>query len=408
MSDSQYEVAGAEGVAEKQCEELLCASGKLERNVELQAQHAYPVKIVGEPEIEEGDWRAALLINSPSHILMIDMDCVVLHINYVKAEVGEEKVIGKDLRSWVCPESLDMFDEAVEKAKMGEGVVRFMVKCFSGTWWWFCIGGIRDYEGQEVMYISAVDVTQQKVQNDQVGSDFYKLTRISRLAVAGQMTAAISHEINQPLSAIANYVDTSIRELKAKYHVEEEDLEHLRQSLELVMNIGGITKSIRNLVKRKHCNVHASVINDAVRKAAKVMNTVAFPKHVNLMLRLDWRLHRVGADAIMVQQIVTNLLGNAIEAIESNESTIREVTVWTQLDKQRGIAVVGVEDSGGGIGEGTKDKLFKAFKTSKAEGLGIGLWVCRNLLQQCGGEIELTKTGPGGSVFQCYFPLERG
>ncbi|QQE13189.1 PAS domain-containing protein [Planctomycetota bacterium] len=362
----------------------------------------YPITRVDGLNTSEQDWRLHLLANSPAHLFLIDIEQTIIHINFIKIAFEPEQVIGSKLRDWICEESLPQYDWAYQRASESNDVIRVMVRCKDECWWWFSLGPCSTLNNQSVLSVLAIDITEQKLENDASTRDRFHMATLNKLMLAGQMSAAVSHEINQPLSAIANYLDSTIRTLRNKYDIEEQDLSPLTHSLELVVKTGEITKSTRSLMRKMNVKPEVGELNKAVKRATRMLKELAFAKDVNVRLFLCETNPLVHGSNIIIEQIVCNLLTNAIDAIDHGQCSVRDIDIRSSVQDDGSIHLT-IADTGTGINPDIASVLFKAFHTSKPEGLGMGLWICRNLIRQSGGDISLVKSDEQGTTFECLF-----
>ena len=230
-----------------------------------------------------------------------------------------------------------------------------------------------------------------------------ELARVARLTTMGEMASSIAHEINQPLASVVNNANAARRWLDR----DPPNIEEVQAALRRIVNDGergsGIIGSIRSLVKkgdRSRAQVDLNeLINDAMRLAE-----AQFRRHgVSIRSELANDLPRVMADRVQLQQVMLNLLMNAAEAMLSIDDRERLVRVRSEKHNGGG-ALIAVEDSGPGVEPEDAKRIFDAFFTTKAEGMGMGLSICRSIVESHGGRITVAKAVPQGTVFQVTLP----
>ena len=231
-----------------------------------------------------------------------------------------------------------------------------------------------------------------------------ELLHVARLRSMGQMAAALAHELNQPLTATANYVAAAQRLLDAG----EPNLEQIRKALSLAaaqtMRSGEIIRRLRSFASRGEPARRPEPLGVLVEEAC-ALALVGIGRHeVNVHFALAADLPPVMADRVQVQQVLLNLIRNAVEAMRQSER--RELTLSTT--KWDVMAAVSVADTGSGIPPSIEAQLFQPFVTTKTEGMGIGLSVCRSIVEAHGGRLWAEPNPDGGSIFRFTLPVAEG
>ena len=233
-----------------------------------------------------------------------------------------------------------------------------------------------------------------------------ELARASRLTMMGQMAASIAHEINQPLAGVVNNANAGLRWLTNR----PPNIDEVGAALRRIVNDGergsGIIESIRAMLKkddRKRVNLD---LNELIRDVMRLTQGQFQKQGVSIRSELAENLSTVSADRVQLQQVILNLLMNAAEATASNSN--RERLVCVRSEKHDGDWVrISVEDSGTGIKPEDEKRIFEAFFTTKADGMGMGLSICRSIVQSHGGRITAARAMLRGSVFQVILPGSR-
>ncbi len=232
-----------------------------------------------------------------------------------------------------------------------------------------------------------------------------ELVHVSRLNAMGQMTAAIAHELNQPLAAIANYVGAAKISLDAN-EVDSSAILRLKGLIGKVQNqtlrAGSIIKNLKDVVeKRESCRLEVN-IEDVVRDSLAMVLYDATDSHITLNFYLDSAIAKVLIDKVQIQQILINLIRNSVEAM--HDSKERTLTLTTVLG-ETGFANVLVRDTGPGLSREVLERLFQPFNTTKASGMGLGLMVCQTLAEANGGRIWHLEDQAKGTCFCLSLPL---
>lgn len=229
-----------------------------------------------------------------------------------------------------------------------------------------------------------------------------ELLHVARLRSMGQMAAALAHELNQPLTATANYIAAALRLLDGP----TPDSDHLRKALRLAsdqtLRSGEIIRRLRSYVARSDTARRPEPLDVLVQEAVALALVGLGDRGVSIRFALDTDLPLVIADRVQVQQVLLNLIRNAVEAMES--SAVRELTLGTAVWDC--MAAVSVADTGSGIPPSIEAQLFQPFVTTKSEGMGIGLSVCRAIVEAHGGRLWCEPNSGGGTVFRFTLPIQ--
>jgi signal transduction histidine kinase len=230
-----------------------------------------------------------------------------------------------------------------------------------------------------------------------------ELAHVARLTTLGELTASIAHEINQPLGAMVNSANACVRWLAAQ------NLERARQSAMRIVadgqRAGGIITRIRALAKNAPSRKDWLDINDTIRDVLVLAHSEVHRHRVVVETHLAEPVPLVLADRIQLQQVLLNLVINAIEAMSGVDDGPRQLVVQSDPDTAPGVLVT-VRDSGPGLDPQRLDRLFDAFYTTKPHGLGLGLAISRRIIEAHGGRLWASANVPHGAVFQ--FTVPRG
>jgi C4-dicarboxylate-specific signal transduction histidine kinase len=243
------------------------------------------------------------------------------------------------------------------------------------------------------------DVTEQKNAEEQARRHQTELARVARLSTMGEMATGIAHELNQPLSAIANFARGCIRRLHSDGMNPGELIEPLEEVCEQAERAGEILRHVRDFVRKSELQMKPLDINQIVRTVVKFTEHEARHQGAIVRLDLDSGLPRVQADAIMIEQVICNLVRNAVEAMAEAQSSWRQVTILTRLSGG-GDVEIEVGDTGPGIDGAVIDQVFDQFFTTKPEGVGMGLSISRSIVESHGGRIRAESGRKGGATFR--------
>jgi signal transduction histidine kinase len=231
-----------------------------------------------------------------------------------------------------------------------------------------------------------------------------ELAHMNRSAAIGQMSASIVHEINQPLAAIVMNAGTGLRWLG-------KDAPNVEKAAHAFKNIVGdgnrasqVVETLRAMFKKGVSSRTLVDINDAVREVLTLLHIELEEHEVLTKATLKEGLPRVMADRVQLQQVIFNLVTNAIEAMSSTAAGSRILRLKSEAT-ETGECIVAIEDSGPGIEPETLKRIFEPFFTSKSKGMGMGLSVCRSIVEAHGGRLWVAENTPRGAVFQFVLPV---
>ena len=231
------------------------------------------------------------------------------------------------------------------------------------------------------------------------------LARLNRIMLLGEMTASIAHEVNQPISAVITNANAGLRWLGAR----QPDLDEVRQALGRIVRdgtrAGEVIGRIRALVRKLPPRGDPLDINEAIRDVIALTQTEMQRNGVNLQSRLASGLPLVFADRVQLQQVIINLIINAVEAMSGASDRPRHLTIISGKEGANDLFVE-VQDTGTGLDLKKIDRLFQSFYTTKPEGIGMGLAISRSIVEAHGGRLTAAPNQPHGAVFRFILPLE--
>jgi PAS domain S-box-containing protein len=227
-----------------------------------------------------------------------------------------------------------------------------------------------------------------------------ELAQVSRIGSMSTLAASIAHEVNQPLAAVANYLSGARRLLRAAPSDIGAVAAALEKGASEAVRAGEIIQRLRRFIAKGESARQPEPIDVLIRESAALLKSSARTREARITLRLDPTIGQVLADRVQIQQVLFNLLRNAIEATDAPRA---EVQVSTRVAGS--MAEVRVADSGSGIAADVAGRLFEPFTTTKADGMGIGLSICRSIIRAHGGELRGWNRPEGGAVFAFTLPV---
>jgi signal transduction histidine kinase len=267
------------------------------------------------------------------------------------------------------------------------------------------IGLINDGFGLVAILATTYLVLRMKASEAAMYAARAQLAHISRMTTLGELTTLIAHEINQPLAAIVTNGNACLRWLQRK----PPNLPEAKQAVERVVESGerasNVIVRIRDFAKRSHHQREWLDINRAIREIIGLTAAEIQQNRISLRTRFADDLPLVLADRVEIQQVVLNLILNAVEAVAAGAGGARDVLVSTSRDTAGGVHIA-VRDSGGGFDSKKGEQLFEPFYTTKPEGMGMGLAISRSIVEAHGGRISATPNVPRGAIVQLTLPSE--
>jgi C4-dicarboxylate-specific signal transduction histidine kinase len=259
--------------------------------------------------------------------------------------------------------------------------------------------GRRDAKGR-LEYIGAVqDVTQRRSSDEALSRARSELAQVARVTSLGVLTASIAHEVNQPLSGIITNASTCLRMLAAAPPNVDGACETARRTIRDANRAAEVITRLRALFSKKDPVIESVDLNEAAREVVALSTSRLHRNKVTLRLALADDLPSVTADRVQLQQVILNLLGNALDAMNAVEDRPRELVIRTELGEHDCVRLA-VQDSGVGLDPHRVETLFDAFYTTKSDGMGIGLSVSRSIIESHRGRIWATlNDGPGATFW---------
>ena len=231
-----------------------------------------------------------------------------------------------------------------------------------------------------------------------------ELIHVSRVSAMGTMASTLAHELNQPLTAVSNYLRASIRLLETGANVVDPDaMAGLESAASSAHRAGEIVRRLRELVSRGAVTRRMENLPRLIDEAVGVALVDAAILGVTYSLSLEPAASRVFVDRVQIQQVLINLLRNAVEAMGNSKR--REITIASRCASARTVEI-SVLDTGPGLTPDTLKTLFSSFKSTKEEGMGVGLSICRTIVEANGGEIIGVNRPEGGAAFSFTVPID--
>jgi PAS domain S-box-containing protein len=234
-----------------------------------------------------------------------------------------------------------------------------------------------------------------------------QLAHANRIATMGQFAASIAHEVNQPIGATLVNAETALRWLAASPPKPENARQCLDRIIADSKRGGDIIGRMRDLAKKAPAQREDLAIGEVVREVVGMARSEMSDRRVSMRTQLTDGLPGIFADRVQLQQVILNLIMNAIEAMDEVDEGARELLISTGDSEADGVLVT-VADTGPGLSQASSARLFEAFYTTKPAGLGMGLSICRSIVEAHGGRLWATPNQPCGAVFRMMLPVGEG
>ena len=379
-----------------------------------------PPKIAGAYETEGRPLFRMLIATAVDGIIVIDADGIV-HVFNAACEglfgYAPSEIIGQNVKMLMPAPYHEEHDGYLghyratgEKRIIGIGREVVGRRKDGSTFPMYLSVGEGTLEGETVFVGIIHDLTQRKKADNALHEREARLTElqaellhVSRLSAMGQMASALAHELNQPLTAITNYMNAARRTVGATNDpkiVRAQEL--MEKAAEQTLRAGTIIRNLREFIEKRETNRAPEDLNKVVDEAVALALIGAADTNVRVRADLDARLPAVMIDRIQIEQVLVNLIRNSFEAMQGTNR--RELTIATKPDAE-GFAEIAVSDTGPGLPPEVANRLFQPFVTTKEKGMGIGLTICQSIVEGHGGRIWASPNPEGGVSFVFRLPL---
>jgi PAS domain S-box-containing protein len=262
-------------------------------------------------------------------------------------------------------------------------------------------------DGRLAQMVIATDISLRRHAEEQSAAQAERAQSASRLITMGEMASSVAHELNQPLTAITNYCNGLVSRIRSRQISDEDMLAALDKTSRQAQRAGQIIQRIRTFVKRSEPNRTLSDVNVMVGEALELAEIELRRRNVRLSHYVAARLPKLMVDPILIEQVLVNLLKNAAESIEHarrapGRRSVELRVIPRQVDDQA-VVEFSVLDSGAGLAPEVMDRLYEAFFSTKAEGMGIGLNLCRTIVESHHGRMQAENIYNGAEVSGCRF-----
>jgi two-component system sensor kinase FixL len=250
------------------------------------------------------------------------------------------------------------------------------------------------------------DATERKRAEEQIRRQQGEMAHVLRVATIERFAAGLAHELNQPLAAIANDVEACATYVRAGKGGQRLLLGLLDRAGGEALRAGAIVDHMREFVQRTEPRLESTDLRDVVRNATRWLARELEAEHITLRLDIGTERLPVHVDRIQIEQVLVNLMQNAVDAIREAGTETREIRLRTSRG-EGGIAEVAVDDTGTGVSAAAADRLYEPFFTTKPDGMGMGLAICLTIAEMHRGRLFVEpRTGEHGTTVRLLLPLE--
>jgi len=268
---------------------------------------------------------------------------------------------------------------------------------------WFTVSVVPLLVAKGGAVVSHTEITERKRAELEAQQARQELAHFSRVSTIGELTASLAHELNQPLTGALANARAALRLLKST----SPDLVEIQSILSDIVDdnkrAAEVIRRLRGLLRKGEVQLSVLDLNGLIRDVAKLLSSDALIRDITVRLELDPNPLFVSADAVHLQQVVLNLLLNAMEAMATSPVDRRTIVVRTQ-NTEGDTVHVAVQDAGPGLREGTQQLVFEPFYTTKSSGVGMGLAISKSIIETHGGRIWVTDNATVGATFHFSLP----
>ena len=351
-----------------------------------------------------------LFARVPEAIVLVDGGGQVVRANPEFTKIfgyAESEVLGRSLNDLIVPEELKEEAREITRGRHTRGNLSFETVRIRKDGTRVPVSVMRvpvrseEVASRTAEYAIYRDISDRKRAEERLRKTQAELAHVARVATLGELTASIAHELNQPLGAIVNNASASLRWLAAH------NLDEARRSVELaiedVHRAGEIIRRIRSFAVKAPPQKESIDMNETIREVVALARNEAQNHGISIQTQFGKGLPRVFGDRIQLQQVILNLVMNAIEAMTEAGGSSRELLIASRKDESSGVCI-SVRDCGPGLEPETLNQIFSPFYSTKPQGMGMGLAICRSITEAHGGRLWVNANEDRGATFQFTLP----
>jgi PAS domain S-box-containing protein len=317
---------------------------------------------------------------------------------------AEDDLLGKTGEWLIHPDDLEKSTKERTSLVEGQKIQHFenRIRHKDGSYRWLSWRAVPD---QDLIFAVGRDVTDLRHAKEQLRMSRRELARVSRQTTMGAMTASIAHEVKQPLAAVLMNANAGLQWLKRS----EPNLDEVRAALDRIVSdshrANEVIASVRSIFGKDRRDKILVNVNTLIGEVLVLIQEELESHQVSLRSELIEGIPEVMAERMQLQQVLLNLVTNAVDAMSSVTGRERRLTVKSKVHDLQSV-VIAVEDSGTGIDPRHVDRIFDSFFTTKPDGMGMGLSICRSIIESHGGRLWFSPCSPHGTTFYVQLPAE--
>jgi C4-dicarboxylate-specific signal transduction histidine kinase len=293
--------------------------------------------------------------------------------------------------------------ESVSRGARRRFQMEFLCPLSPGAWFEMSAEGLKSPEGGAV--ITNTEITGRKQAELETRQQRQELAHLTRVAMLGELSGALAHELNQPLTAILSNAQAAQRLLAREPADIVEVREILHDIAEDDRRAGEVIQRLRAMLKKGEAKIVPLDLNELMQEVLRLAHSDLITRNVSVTTQLESRLPPVLGDRVQLQQVLLNLILNACEAMSGNQASERKLTVAIARDPEKSVRAC-IVDRGTGIAADEMERVFEPFFTTKEHGLGLGLPICRSIVAAHGGRLWASNNEDRGATFYLTLPVQ--
>ncbi len=345
-------------------------------------------------------------------IAHVDLESRFLRVNRKLCQIlgyTQEQLIQRTFFDVTHPEDHGISQDCFNKLMNGETDAftvekRYLHKDGTPVWARVTAAAVRPSSSEPPYFVSVIeDITEHKRAQEQAQRHQAELAHVARLNTVGELASGLAHEINQPLTAISNYVQACAAQLRRGQWDNHELIDTMNKASSQCHRASEIIRRLRHFISKREPRRARVDLNHVVREAIDLVQAEARSNRVKIHTRFHSAPLLVEADHIQIEQVILNLAKNSLEAMEESQSPDRELTIMTHPLPDGAVRIT-LKDTGHGLPKDRPDKLFEPFYTTKTYGMGMGLSISRSIIEAHGGRMSATDNPDRGATFLFTLP----